>query len=58
MDYLDRDAHLVARASERERQGAGCDGLIDTIDMIPSALYRNQGAYLVGRIRAATASYP
>jgi isocitrate dehydrogenase kinase/phosphatase len=47
---LDRDAHLAERAIEREHQRAGIDGPIDSMDMIPAIFYRNQGAYLVGRI--------
>ena len=48
---LQRNAHRVARAVEREHQGVGNASSIDAIDMIPAVFYRNQGAYLVGRIR-------
>jgi isocitrate dehydrogenase kinase/phosphatase len=49
---LGRDARLVAQAIEREHQEADIDGPIDSIDMIPAVFYRNQGAYLVGRIKS------
>lgn len=47
---LDRDVHLVARAIERERAATGATAPIEAIEMIEAVFYRNQGAYLVGRI--------
>jgi isocitrate dehydrogenase kinase/phosphatase len=55
---LDRDAHHVARAIDRERQAVGVTRPIDAIDMIPSVFYRNQGAYLVGRIQSDDHTMP
>jgi isocitrate dehydrogenase kinase/phosphatase len=55
---LARDAQLVARAVEREHKGAGTAPPIDAIDMIPAVFYRNQGAYLVGRIRSGDQVMP
>jgi isocitrate dehydrogenase kinase/phosphatase len=49
---LSRDARFVAGAIEREFSSVPSRDLasIDSIDMIPTVFYRNQGAYLVGRI--------
>ena len=49
---LSRDARLVAESIEREFSSVpGRDfASIESIDMIPTVFYRNQGAYLVGRI--------
>jgi isocitrate dehydrogenase kinase/phosphatase len=55
---LDRDVHLVVQAIERERQGTCYDRPIDAIDMIPAVFYRNQGAYLVGRIKSGEQVMP
>ncbi len=57
-ENLDRDAHLVAWAVAREHQGAGNSRPIDAIEMIPAVFYRNQGAYLVGRIRSGEQVMP
>ncbi len=55
---LDRDARETARVIKRDRQAAGHDGPIDAIDMIPTVFYRNQGAYLVGRIKSGAEVMP
>ena len=47
---LDRDALRVAEAIQRQWQAEGISGPIHGIDLIDSVFYRNQGAYLVGRI--------
>jgi isocitrate dehydrogenase kinase/phosphatase len=49
---LHRDARLVAEAIKREFNSIPGRDLasIESIDVIPSVFYRNQGAYLVGRI--------
>lgn len=49
---LERDAGRIVRAIENERRELGFTHPIDSIDMIHSVFYRNQGAYLVGRIRS------
>lgn len=55
---LRRNAQGAARAILREQRKAGAAGTIDAIDMIPSVFYRNQGAYLVGRIRSGAQVTP
>ncbi len=52
---IDRDALHAASAIEGERRVNGLTNPIEAIDMIPSVFYRNQGAYLVGRIRSGDA---
>lgn len=50
---LDGDARLVARAIETEvllRREGGADPRL-CLEVLPSAFYRNKGAYVVGRIR-------
>ncbi|MGC8641587.1 MAG: bifunctional isocitrate dehydrogenase kinase/phosphatase [Isosphaeraceae bacterium] len=47
---IDRDVLRVAEVIDREREARGDRAPIDAIDMIDSVFYRNQGAYLVGRI--------
>jgi isocitrate dehydrogenase kinase/phosphatase len=55
---LDRDAVLVAELIDARVRGVlGAPGPI-TLDMLAAVFYRNKGAYLVGRIRAGTASIP
>jgi len=54
----DRDAHRVARAINRQLQAVVSAMPIDAIDMIPAVFYRNQGAYLVGRIRSGDQVMP
>jgi isocitrate dehydrogenase kinase/phosphatase len=55
---LDRDAVLVAELIDARVRGVlGAPGPI-TLDLIRAVFYRNKGAYLVGRIRAGTASIP
>jgi isocitrate dehydrogenase kinase/phosphatase len=54
----DRDAQRVARAIDREHQAVVSARPIDAIDMIPGVFYRNQGAYLVGRIRSGDQVLP
>jgi isocitrate dehydrogenase kinase/phosphatase len=49
-ENLERDVHRVARAIERQRRAEGIAAPIDVIDMIGAVFYRNQGAFLVGRI--------
>jgi isocitrate dehydrogenase kinase/phosphatase len=55
---LDRDAVLVAELiAARIRGVIGAPGPV-TLDLLRAVFYRNKGAYLVGRIRAATATIP
>ncbi|QEH36671.1 Isocitrate dehydrogenase kinase/phosphatase [Aquisphaera giovannonii] len=54
---LDADASEVARRIEVEAARAAADPL-DAIDVIASVFYRNQGAYLVGRIWRGTRATP
>ena len=49
-ENLERDVHRVARAIERRRRDEGITAPVDAIDMIHAVFYRNQGAFLVGRI--------
>jgi isocitrate dehydrogenase kinase/phosphatase len=55
---LDRDAHRAAAAIQRERMSHGDVLPIDAIDMIDTIFYRNQGAYLVGRIASGDKTQP
>jgi len=49
---LERDAALIAREFECERQRAGWGGHpIEAADLLRPVFYRNQAAYLVGRLR-------
>ncbi len=50
---LEGDVERVVEAIERERVASGLTQPVDGIDMIRSVFYRNQGAYLVARIRLA-----
>jgi isocitrate dehydrogenase kinase/phosphatase len=52
------DAAEVARRIEEQRSAHGLSDPIDAIDMIDAVFYRNQGAYLVGRIWCAERSLP
>jgi isocitrate dehydrogenase kinase/phosphatase len=55
---LDRDAALVAELIEaRVRQEFSGPHLFE-LDLLRSIFYRNKGAYLVGRIRAESATIP
>jgi isocitrate dehydrogenase kinase/phosphatase len=55
---LDRDAELIARDIDRDREARGDRDPIDAIDMIESIFFRNQGAYLVGRIAGGEKTMP
>jgi isocitrate dehydrogenase kinase/phosphatase len=55
---LDRDSRLIARAIGRDREARGDHSPIDAIDMIDSIFFRNQGAYLVGRIAGGGKTMP
>jgi isocitrate dehydrogenase kinase/phosphatase len=55
---LNRDVERVIAAIEHERARSGLTRPIDAVDMIRSVFYRNQGAYLVGRIRSADHAIP
>ncbi len=48
-----RDAQLVADAIERQRQAAWGDEPVAALDLLEPVFYRNQSAFLVGRVRAA-----
>ena len=50
-EAIERDAQRVADAIERERQAIGATHSVDAIDLLRAIFYRNQSAYLVGRIR-------
>jgi isocitrate dehydrogenase kinase/phosphatase len=55
---LDRDALLVAELIDARIRGAmGTPGPA-TIDLLRAVFYRNKGAYVVGRIRAGSATIP
>jgi len=55
---LNRDVGRVSEAIEHVRAQSGLTQPIDGVDMIRSVFYRNQGAYLVGRIRSADGAIP
>jgi isocitrate dehydrogenase kinase/phosphatase len=55
---FERDATLVARALEIQWQTAGRGGPSEGIDLLTPVFYRNQGAYLVGRLRGGTQHLP
>jgi isocitrate dehydrogenase kinase/phosphatase len=55
---IDRDCDRVAAVIDREREVRGDRLPIDAIDMIDAVFYRNQGAYLVGRIVSGDGKLP
>jgi isocitrate dehydrogenase kinase/phosphatase len=54
---LNRDAARIARAIEEECRANGLLRPIEAIDVVRSVFYRNQGAYLVGRMRSCQAEW-
>jgi isocitrate dehydrogenase kinase/phosphatase len=55
---LERDAVLVAELIEGRVQQMLAPGETTQLEILRSVFYRNKGAYLVGRIRTATATIP
>jgi isocitrate dehydrogenase kinase/phosphatase len=55
---LERDVRLVAEAIDRQRRAEGITAAAGAIDIIPFPFYRNQGAYLVGRIACGERMIP
>ncbi len=55
---LERDVERVIEAIKHERTASGLIQPIDAVNMIRAVFYRNQGAYLVGRIRTADQAIP
>lgn len=55
---LDRDARLISQKIEGHRQTAWGSSPIETIDVLNTVLYRNKGAYLVGRILGGGRTMP
>jgi isocitrate dehydrogenase kinase/phosphatase len=49
-DDLDRDARLTVDAVDRQRLTDGIRDPVESLDIIPAPFYRNQGAFLVGRM--------
>ncbi|MFO0929657.1 MAG: bifunctional isocitrate dehydrogenase kinase/phosphatase [Gemmataceae bacterium] len=57
-DDLPRDAAQAADAVARERRATGRTRPIDAVEVLPTVFYRNQGAYLIGRLRDADGVQP
>jgi isocitrate dehydrogenase kinase/phosphatase len=57
-DDLERDARLVVGAVDRQRSAEGIVAEVDWLDVVPAPFYRNQGAFLVGRIRCGERILP
>ena len=55
---LDRDAALVAELIEARVRQESSSPQPPELDLLRSIFYRNKGAYLVGRIRAGSATIP
>jgi isocitrate dehydrogenase kinase/phosphatase len=56
---LERDAVLIARVLERERRREDWGGrAIEAADLLRPVFYRNQAAYLVGRLRGGERAMP
>jgi isocitrate dehydrogenase kinase/phosphatase len=55
---LSRDVRLVAEAIDRQRRSEGITTDVRAIDIIPAPFYRNQGAFLVGRIACGERTIP
>ncbi len=59
-DYLarDDDARLVAARLAEELARLPGGGALTAVELVPTPFFRNKGAYLVGRLRTATALLP
>jgi isocitrate dehydrogenase kinase/phosphatase len=55
---LERDARRVADAIDRQREACGAEAPLTAVEMIESVFYRNQGAYLVGRMHFGERVFP